>query len=176
MCFCVCLNCRVGVCGICSPGQHLVPVVTGDLLVSVLPSLLLLLRPLLLLSRHLLLSTTLSVMSSFHSARIPSASYPSRYMRGSLFFPFSQCMRQERWQRADHPLRFLCIPTTSPVCLLWFPSPPHLMWIQRSPPSPQWRPTWPEVSVHRDSSASGTAYLTRLTLTSSIVPHLRVCL
>lgn len=54
-------NSRVGVCGICSPGQLLVPVTVGDLLVPVLSSLLLLLRALLLLSRHLLLSPTLLV-------------------------------------------------------------------------------------------------------------------
>lgn len=53
----------MGVCGICSPGQLLVPVTVGDLLVPMLPSLLLLLRALLLLSRHLLLSPTLSVES-----------------------------------------------------------------------------------------------------------------
>lgn len=52
---------RVGVCGICSPGQLPVPVTVGDLLVPVLSSLLLLLRALLLLSRHLLLSPTLLV-------------------------------------------------------------------------------------------------------------------
>lgn len=118
-CVLVCLNSRVGVCGICSPGQHLVPVVAGDLLVSVLPSLLLLLRPLLLLSRHLLLSTTPSVMSSFCSTCIPHLS-PSAVTLHARFtvFPFTQCMRQERWQRADHLLRFLCIPTMSLVCLL----------------------------------------------------------
>lgn len=78
----VCLNSRVGVCGICSPGQHPVPVVVGDLLVSVLPSLLLLLRPLLLLSRHLLLSTTPSVITPSAPC---AACQQSHYMRGSLF-------------------------------------------------------------------------------------------
>lgn len=51
----------MGVCGICSPGQFLAPVIVRHLLVPVLSSLLLLLRPLLLLPWHLLLSTSLSV-------------------------------------------------------------------------------------------------------------------
>lgn len=52
---------RVGVCGICRPGQLPVPAAAGDLLVPVLSSLLLLLRELLLLPRHLLLSPAPSV-------------------------------------------------------------------------------------------------------------------
>lgn len=56
-----CLSYRVGVCGLGGPGQRPAPVVSGDLLVPVLSSLLLLLRAVLLLSRHLLLPKTPSV-------------------------------------------------------------------------------------------------------------------
>lgn len=62
---------RVGVCGLGSPGQRLVPVAVGDLLVPVLSPLLLLLRALLLLSRHLLLPPTLSVATVWARSLTP---------------------------------------------------------------------------------------------------------
>lgn len=64
-------NSRVGVCGICSPGQLPVPLTVGNLLVPVLSSLLLLLRALLLLSRHLLLSPALLVPTAWMSFFTP---------------------------------------------------------------------------------------------------------
>lgn len=69
---CVCLSVyvcffhtRVGLCGVCRPGQCVAPAPVGNLLVSVLSSLLLLLRQLLLLSWHLLLPTPPWVTPSF---------------------------------------------------------------------------------------------------------------
>lgn len=78
--------------------------------------------------------------------------------------PAAQFMRRGRWQREARLLRFLCIPTTSRVFPLWFLSLLHPIWTQRSPPSPQWRPTWLEVRADKKGFRwmfwSLTAFLT----------------
>lgn len=142
----VCLSCRVGVCGLGGRGQHPPPLISGDLLVPVLSSLLLLLRPLLLLSRHLLLSTTPWVKSVLVAFFTPVTFQIDLLSRCS---PAAQFMRRGRWQRGARLLRFLCIPTTSRVFTLWFLSLLHPIRTQRSPPSPQWRPTWLEVRADK---------------------------
>lgn len=78
--------------------------------------------------------------------------------------PAAQFMRRGRWQRGARLLRFLCIPTTSRVFTLWFLSLLHPIRTQRSPPSPQWRPTWLEVRADKKGFRwifwSLTAFLT----------------
>lgn len=100
---CFCLNSRVGVCGICSPGQHLVSFIVGDLLVPVLSSLLLLLRPLLLLSWHLLLSTTLSVTTN--TSPVHSTDLTAVYSHGSFVVFF---LLLSVWGREDGEERTTC--------------------------------------------------------------------
>jgi len=63
--------------------------------------------------------------------------------------PPAQCTRQGRWRRVDCLLRFLCIPTTFLVFLLLFLLPRRPTRTQRSPPFPQWRITWLEVSTDK---------------------------
>lgn len=139
----LCVSCRVGLCGLGGPGQRPPAALSGDLLVPVLPSLLLLLRAVLLLSRHLLLPTTPSVQRASVSSPFLVAQRRDSTSCPCCFLP-AQCTRRGRWPRAARLLlRFLSIPTTSPVFLLWFlfPSLPHRTWSRRSPPCPPWRPT-----------------------------------
>lgn len=123
----MCLSCRVGVCGLGGPGQRPLPAVSGDLLVPVLPSLLLLLRAVLLLSRHLLLPTTPSVesVSLFSSSSLSHSLAVEIYLAALL-----SCSVYEAGKMAKrHP------PAPLPVYPYYVPGVPTVVPVSVAPSS-----------------------------------------